>query len=373
MGLGGTNPDKRKRKIYYRKCAAAMKRQKLTGTVDGTNFIPTTPKSLTPGMTGYLVTCNQKERFALLEAFRLLNDALQRCSGHDSSERPTASNVSDLPGDQRSSPSLNVGKEEAEEEDDDILAQLKRENVNGDITPNINKSVPPRFSFYSVRSGVSNCLFVLHYADNFSPTALANSVFEHLLSTKVPNSRHVLRLLPVAATCSANASDINACVKKVWSGFLKITIPPDVKGYAVPVGQRGTNEQSVGNDSVRPCDQQSNSECLHRHCPTVPSQVAEQTTLEGPKTFLVLFKARNYDRLSRDNAIEATVDAVRAVSPSWRISPHSPSVMIFVNVLRNVACISMLEHFDRYRKYNIAELLVSDTAEPQQPDVSQHD
>ncbi|KAF7234130.1 hypothetical protein EG68_12390 [Paragonimus skrjabini miyazakii] len=102
----------------------------------------------------------------------------------------------------------------------------------------------------------------------------------------------------------------------------------------------------------------------------VPSQVAEQATLEGPKTFLVLFKARNYDRLSRDNAIEATVDAVRAVSPSWRISPHSPSVMICVNVLRSVACISMLEHFDRYRKYNIAELLASNIVKSQQSDVS---
>ncbi|TPP65065.1 hypothetical protein FGIG_10197 [Fasciola gigantica] len=72
------DPNKQKRKAYYRKCAAQSKRPHLNGK-PGSNASGA-PKNLQPGMVGYLVTCNLHERLATMEMFRLLNDALKRVS-----------------------------------------------------------------------------------------------------------------------------------------------------------------------------------------------------------------------------------------------------------------------------------------------------
>ncbi|TPP65064.1 hypothetical protein FGIG_10196 [Fasciola gigantica] len=226
------------------------------------------------------------------------------------------------------------------------------------------------YSFYATKSGVSNCLFILHYARS-CPNALVNSIFEHMLQTRVVESRHVLRVLPVAATCHASAAELARCFRILWSAFLGQEKSVNTKEQ----NRKESKDETVNSDSnfVDACEgpedekkKTISSNCVHSACPPVELPHARPNTLHGPKTFLVAFKARNYDRLSRDTAIETVVSTVREIDASWRICPTTPSVTVFVNVLRNVACISLLEDFDRFRKYNLAELIspVSNTSAP---------
>ena len=57
---------KKRRKDYYIRCAKAAKKQHL---------------KLQEGLRGFLVTCNNREREALREAYNLLNDHAQTLWG----------------------------------------------------------------------------------------------------------------------------------------------------------------------------------------------------------------------------------------------------------------------------------------------------
>ncbi|TGZ63657.1 hypothetical protein CRM22_006800 [Opisthorchis felineus] len=348
------NLDRKKRKAYYRKSAAACKRQKMANLEDPDQPAQNIPKSLESGMTGYLITCNQKERSAMLESFRLLNDALSKITSSPIIFPPeTGTQTSDCSQLHHCSKPPHTAPCDGDDEGEDILSELRRENADADKLVGSGSST--RFSFYSIRSGVSNCLFLLHLSESASAGDIVHSIFQHLLGTKEPQSRYVLRLLPVAATCQANCVDIKQCIRKLWAAFLDTTSV----NTATPVTftHAPDNSDAAEIEVTKTSSSRDPSSSVHRLCPNVPPQRAKEQTTKGPKTFLVMFKARNYNLLSRDNAIEATVSAVQSVDSSWRISPNAPSVIIYVNVLRTVACISLLEDFDLYRKYNVSELL----------------
>ncbi|CAL8098299.1 unnamed protein product [Calicophoron daubneyi] len=390
--------DKKKRKAYYRKCAAASKRQRLSCDSSYAKG-KSVPKALAPGMTGYIVTCNKRESSALMDAFRLLNDALHRfeeCksaapdditkNGHTSVNSETSDDHVNNGQEQTTTKESDKSPSGSNDEDEDILSQLQRENANltedtnsaTDVTThetNQDSSKAARtFSFYSVRSGVSNCLFILHYPNTICAADLACSIFEHLLETQESQSRNVLRLMPVAGTCHASPTELERCVQTLWATFLKRSSPAGSCQATVTEGNNcslkatpdcSTLAQTDSQATLPGSEDNAKSELgvplpddFHRLCPNVPPQLARTSTIEGPKTYLVMFKARNYDRLSREVAMNTVVSAVRTVDSTWSVCPDSPSVMIFVNVFRNVACVSFLENFDRYRKYNIAELLL---------------
>ncbi|CAH8668441.1 unnamed protein product [Dicrocoelium dendriticum] len=339
--------DKKKRKAYYRKCAISNKQQCLVRSSDAETSSQRRPlKQLRPGMTGYLVTCNRQEKRALSEAYRLLNDALKRCQPmilsvgsvdalHPENNQPTEQ------------PSVHNQTADDSDSDADVLTQLRRELAQSSTNSSENTANP--YFFYSVKSGVSNCLFVVHYAECTCSAFLCHNIFEHLLSVGVSESRSLLRLLPVDATCSANPAEISKCMKQLWINF--------IRDDSVLSQQTAPH---VGKEEVQSLEHNSTdsvvSDCIHSLCPKVPPQRATAATLHGSKTFLVLFKARNYNRLPREEAIDAVVSAVCGVDASWRVCPSSPTVIIFVNILRNVACLSLLENFGRYHKYNVAEL-----------------
>ncbi|KAA0185469.1 hypothetical protein FBUS_07571 [Fasciolopsis buskii] len=371
-----SNPNKQKRKAYYRKCAAHSKRLRVDGKIDLHSSV--VPKNLQPGMVGYLVTCNRHERLALMEIFRLLNGALKQVlsvpenscqddvnkkslsSGSgviDAAESSTPEQLSIEPPSAALNDKNSNNNGEEVDDDDDVLKRLRSENAPTEAGSVTTSAI--RYNFHAIRSGVSNCLFVLHYAQP-CPNVLVNSIFENVLHTRVIESRHVLRVLPVAATCHASSAELMRCVRILWTAFID-QMDLSINREWTP---QGSKDETLRSDSMTISDPSHldekktiTSSCIHNLCSYVDLPRARPDTLNGPKTFLVAFKARNYDRLSRDTAIETVVSAIRGIDSSWRICPTTPSVTIFVNVLRNVACISLLEDFGRFRKYNLAEMI----------------
>uniref|UniRef100_A0A1I8FSB1 EGF-like domain-containing protein n=1 Tax=Macrostomum lignano TaxID=282301 RepID=A0A1I8FSB1_9PLAT len=88
---------------------------------------------------------------------------------------------------------------------------------------------------------------------------------------------------------------------------------------------------------------------------------ADRVTAAKP-TFTVHFKARNFDKLERQDVINRVFTAVKSVSPTGQLTTTAASVVIDVNVLQRVTCLSLLRNFRRYRKYNLSEVVAHSAA-----------
>ncbi|CAH8871237.1 unnamed protein product [Trichobilharzia szidati] len=350
--------SKKKRKAYYRKCAAASKKSRVNDS--NNNSQTSVPRNLQPGMTGYIMTYNQRERLAHIETYRLLNHTLDEISGKCDISKPekTGENENHDPVDPvdsalADSESTRVVADEKNDEDvEDIYTELLRENCS----TNLNSS-GKKCSFYPVKTHISNCSFILHQTDIVCPAELCHRLYQRLLSSSDAESRHVLRLMPVVNTCRSDLPALYNCLQQVWSQFLGL--PSD--------GLNPKNTDSPESEIDAPLEET----CAQKSCVTgseiststfhVPKQTAGESTLKGPKTFMIIFKVRGYKAITRDDAIHATIKAIKSVDSSWEICNSSPSVVISITVLCKITCISLLENFFTYRKYNVAEIFTPST------------
>ncbi|KAH8865407.1 THUMP domain-containing protein 1 [Schistosoma japonicum] len=333
--------SKKKRKAYYRKCAFASKKPRSDNSNNNKSSLS---NSLQPGMTGYLLTYNRQERSALIETYRLLNHTLDEISSeilnsHENETNESNDAVNKVGALVASKPPTTC--DENDRDRDDLYAQMLRENY-----PNHTSNSRSKFSFYSLKTHVSNCSFILHQTGLVSAAELCRRVFERLLSTSNAESRYVLRLMPVVTTCRSDLLSLQSCVQQAWSKFLGLSsyelTAKCSSEVEVPQNQLPTEETESSKHQVS---------VLH-----VPTQTACESTLKGPKSFMIIFKSRGFKAITRDDAIRHTTVAIKSVDPSWHICNSTPSVVVSVTVLCKVACVSILENFFKYRKYNIAEV-----------------
>ncbi|CAH8614394.1 unnamed protein product [Heterobilharzia americana] len=301
-------------------------------------------------MTGYILTYNRHEHLARIEAYRLLNHTLDEISNkcaisnpkHTSEGSADNSVNTDI---EHIDPKLVKGNNE-DADADNLYVQLLRENCSTFPTNSRNK-----FSFYSLKTHISNCSFILHQTDLVCASALCHRIFERLLSTTNAESRHVLRLMPVVNTCHSDLPTLYTSVQQIWSKFLGLSTDD----------LNSKNSNSPKSETITPSDQPYNEEGCKLNSnkvsvSNVPTQIASEETLRGPKTFMIIFKSRGFDAINRDDAIHCTAKAIKTVDQSWQVCHTSPSVVISITVLCKVTCISLLENFFKYRKYNVAEV-----------------
>ncbi|KAK4476186.1 hypothetical protein MN116_001400 [Schistosoma mekongi] len=333
--------SRKKRKAYYRKCVFASKKPRSDNS---NNNMLSLPKSLQPGMTGYLLTFNRQERFAHIETYRLLNHTLDEISGETLKSHEDETNESN---DAVNAVSALVGSkppttcDENDGDTDDLYIQMLRENC-----PNYTSSSRSKFSFYSLKTHVSNCSFILHQTGLVSAAELCRRVFERLLSTSNAESRHVLRLMPVVTTCRSDLPSLQSCVQQAWSKFLGLS--------SCELSTKCSPEVEISQEQLFTEETESSKHQIF--VSHVPTQTACESTLKGPKSFMIIFKSRGFKAITRNDAIRHTIEAIKSVDPSWHICNSSPSVVVSVTVLCKVACISILENFFKYHKYNIAEV-----------------
>ncbi|KAL7054453.1 hypothetical protein AAHC03_026037 [Spirometra sp. Aus1] len=281
--------SKAKRKAFYRRCAVGERRAKQR-RMEAAGEKPESPlprRYIEPGMTGVLVTYNNREdHLARADAYRLLNEAHEQ-----------------------------------------LVSEQKRLRD------------PSKFLFHAVKTGVANCLFVLNQSNNCSSAQLVHEVFRHVLASGQANSRRILRFQPVAATCRPEVTDLKNLVRHVWCDWLHLpTEHPtsDCRVHADVPPQRMAfvarpPEVSDGDD------------------------LGERRSVK-PFTFTVNFKSRSSDRLSKPDAVAAVIAAISEVSPDWSPVCAAADVVVSVDVIRNVACLSLLEKFTEFWKYNLYEL-----------------
>ncbi|KAG2455829.1 THUM1 protein, partial [Polypterus senegalus] len=187
--------------------------------------------------------------------------------------------------------------EDEEEEDDDAESSLKEE------VKQINLSISKKQRrFQAMDSGANNVVFVR--TQNIDPEKLVHHILQELHTTKKRKSRVIYRMLPVSGTCKAFLVDM----EKYMSTFLE----PWFKA---------------------------------------PNQT----------TFQIVFKARNNNHVKRDEVIKTLAALVSNMNPKNKVDLTNPEYSIVIEIIKNVCCVSVVRDYMLFRKFNLQEIVKSDT------------
>eukprot|EP00088_Acartia_fossae_P038864 TRINITY_DN4033_c0_g1_i11.p1 TRINITY_DN4033_c0_g1~~TRINITY_DN4033_c0_g1_i11.p1 ORF type:complete len:341 (-),score=110.55 TRINITY_DN4033_c0_g1_i11:52-1074(-) len=158
-------------------------------------------KMLTEGMAGFLITCNNRERETIQEAYNVLNEYADKLVGPEIRKAVPKENEKENKKDPND---VDANSDEEEEGDiDDIDAALEKEKA--DILQVVNTKEERRFT--RVDSGANNCIFIKTTLED--PCSIVSSIVEDVSVNKVNKARYILRLVPVIGTCKAYDKNIN--------------------------------------------------------------------------------------------------------------------------------------------------------------------
>jgi len=125
---------------------------------------------LEPGIKGFIVTCNNREREAIRESYDLLNEFADKIYGKEDKEFARSGG------------------------DIDDAAKNELESLEK----------PRRFQV--VESGVNNCLFIRTQVED--PAKLVYAILDDIEQKAIQRTKFLLRMLPVSITCKAYLADI---------------------------------------------------------------------------------------------------------------------------------------------------------------------
>ena len=149
-------------------------------------------------------------------------------------------------------------------------------------------------------TGTNNVLFVKTTLDN--PTELVRAIFSDCLETQQSKSRFILRMLPVLGTCQAYDDRITKMTEEVLE----------------PILNHGQ-----------------------------------------PTSYSLQIKVRNNNGVSRTSLLPVLGRVVEELNPSASVNFSDPEHIINVDVLKTVFCIGCLNDFNKFRKYNLQEIIES--------------
>lgn len=169
---------------------ADLKRKRTKGFYVGNKKKKRGQEFLTPGMKGVLVTCNERERLCIREAYNVLNEYADQLYG------PEHGRQEDDPGNESDSEDI----EEALAKEVKELQETKQEK-----------------RFQSVLSGAVNVIFIkTNLPDSEDPTDLVHTILTDMLKTGCKKTRHCQRFLPIAGSCHANMADLQKLAEQMF-------------------------------------------------------------------------------------------------------------------------------------------------------------
>ncbi|XP_068715477.1 THUMP domain-containing protein 1-like [Montipora foliosa] len=157
---------------------------------------------LTPGMKGVLVTCNEKEKVCIKEAYNVLNEYADQLYGpeHKSKEDYNGSD-----GD----------------EDSDIEDALAKE-VKELQAPDQERR------FQAILSGATNVIFLkANLPDSKDPAELVHTALMDMMKTQCKKTRYCQRFLPISNSCYASKEDMKTLATNMFQAtFLGEDVKP---------------------------------------------------------------------------------------------------------------------------------------------------
>ncbi|KAI4480418.1 hypothetical protein M0802_012977 [Mischocyttarus mexicanus] len=163
------------------------------------------------GMTGFLCTCNFREKDCVRDAYKLLNEFADEIDELNEDKKPTICKEE------------NTVKNEIEPPENDEQNNSDEEDISTSLSKEINqlkaesdKPIALR-RFQVVNTGVKNVVFIKTTLSN--PLELVSKIIKELDRTKKQRSRFLLRLLPVEVICKAYMKDIKAEANVIFKKY----------------------------------------------------------------------------------------------------------------------------------------------------------
>ena len=173
---------------------------------------------LKEGMTGFLLTCNNREKEAVREAYNLLNQYADSLFG----------------------PERKTEEKEDVLDCDDIDSALDKEKESLQSEAAADRA---ERRFQQVESGANNCIFIKTSLDK--PDQLVDNIVTDIIQSKTQKSRFILRLLPILGTCKAYEKNMEEMAENVLSSSLKT-----ISGTTYSVLFKTRNNNQVKRDDV---------------------------------------------------------------------------------------------------------------------------
>lgn len=248
---------------------------------------------LEPGFKGFFCTCNFREKDCVKEVYNLLNEYAGKLYPE--------LGVGQIPVETTSPNEPSEDRSESESEDETDIGDLLKREVDT-MKRDSQKSLRHK-RFQVVETGASNCIFVKTNLP--SPEKLTTAIISDLFTTKTQKTRHVLRLLPIMATCKANLPDIMECAGKLFDKFF----------------------------------------------------------LKEPSTFAVIFNKRFNSSVSRDLIIKELAEMVVMKNGNNKADLKNPGLSIIVEIIKGICLLSIVDNYFTYKKYNLSEICKEETNE----------
>ncbi|XP_053603002.1 THUMP domain-containing protein 1 homolog [Plodia interpunctella] len=244
---------------------------------------------LEPGFRGFFCTCNFREKDCVKEVYNLLNEYTAKLYPDLNAVDPVERPASVAPDD----------RSESESEDETDIGDLLKREVDS-LKRNSQKSLKHK-RFQVVETGASNCIFIKTNLP--SPEELIEAIVKDLHVTKLQKTRHVMRLLPIMATCKANLPDIMECAGRLFDKYF----------------------------------------------------------LKEPSTFAVIFNKRFNSSVSRDLIIKELAEMVVMKNGDNKADLKNPTLCIIVEIIKGICLLSIVGNYYTYKKYNLHELSKQET------------
>lgn len=255
--------NRKKKKLYFRK-----RRNKYF---------------LEPGFRGFFCTCNFREKDCVKEMYNLLNEYAGKLYPEEDGEQPASVESVE-----------SVERSDSESENETDIGDILKHEVES-IKRNSQKSLKHK-RFQVVETGASNCIFIKTNLP--SPEEITTAIIKDLCTTKIQKTRHVLRLLPIMATCKANLPDIMECAGKLFDKYF----------------------------------------------------------LKESSTFAVIFNKRFNSSASRELIIKELAELILLKNSNNKADLKNPGLCIIVEIIKGICLLSIVDNYYAYKKYNLHEL-----------------
>ena len=183
---------------------------------------------------------------------------------------------------------------ESGSDDEDIEKAMAKE------ASEIKDKTPAQRRFQNVDCKAKNCIFIKTTLD--SPTEVAHAILADLDKTKVQKTRHAIRMLPVEATCKAVMKNIEETAQNLFKAYFETEFGVGIKYSSVC---KIRNNQSISRMAILP----------------------------------------NLGRI------------IKEMNPLHSLCYDEPDLVILIEIIRNICCISVIKDFFRFRKYNLHEVV----------------
>lgn len=161
--------------------------------------------------------------------------------------------------------------------------------------------------FQNTSTKTNNCIFIRTTLDD--PAVVAHDIFTEIIEKQEQKARYALRMVPIQVTCKTNMDSIKKAAETLFKSYFE-------------------TEFGVG------------------------------------LRYEALCKVRNNSKMSKYQIVPAFKNIIQEMNPLHLLTHENPDLVIVIEIIRNICCLSVVKDYHTFRKYNLHEVLkTKDTGE----------